>query len=305
MSKNLYRPETEDFWDDCIKNELSKKRKNNHSNLKTHFSENKNNSSENNINYNSNKGKKNKFLNKHKLIKKILNTEQSIPKIKEKNQSKQIEILTTLYKKEIFGKNKLQKELELKRENKIKAELENCTFKPEKKSNKNRSYEDGYKKYFGKKNIYDRDKYYKDKYKNKIKGAKKKIFEDQKGEKFAFKPKIEQKNINKVLYEDSFWEKQANNFNNKLFLWRYMKARKNEADKKKRLIWSMVKREKNHKNKSNENINGKRIITNNKTVHRSISQKDSLIYYKKSLHFTLLNYKTNNNDNNNESIKKN
>ena len=113
--------------------------------------------------------------------------------------------------------------------------------------------------------------------------------EEEENVKYPFKPEIIQKNINKVLYGNNYWEKQANNFSNQIFLWRYMKARKDESDKKKRLIWN-----KNRNINDNFDVNYNNILINNRFIHRSISQKDSLLY-KKSLHLSLLDFTTNNN----------
>ena len=301
MSTKLNRPEIDDFWDDCIKFEIPKKTKK--SGLKSNPIENTSynndyifiNINNNNINQRNNI----KFLKNHKLLKKILHTEESIPRNIKKKEEKEIEILISLYNKDITDNKRKQKELNNLREKKIKAELENCPFKPEKKCKRNKSYEETYKKNFGKNNIYERDKYYKNKYEKKIKEYKKeeKEGEIEENKLYSFRPKIEQKDINKVLYENNIWEKFSNNFSNKIFLWRYMKARKDELDKKKRLIWSMDKN--NKKINDNENINDKGIITkNNKNIHRSISQKDSLLY-KKTLHFSLLDFRTNHDEDNN------
>ena len=304
MSKNINRPEIGDFWDDCIKNDIPKKTK--QSKQKSNSKENNNYNNDifiNTNNTNINQRNNNKFLKNHKLLKKILHTEESIPRNLKKNEEKQIEILISLYNKDITNKKRKQKELNNLREKKIKAELENCPFKPEKKCKRNKSYEETYEKNFGKKNIYERDKYYKNKFEKKIKEYKKeeKEGEIEENKLYLFRPKIEQKDINKVLYGNNIWEKFSNNFSNKIFLWRYMKARKDELDKKKRLIWSMDKN--NKKNSDDENINDKRIITNNnknKNIHRSISQKDSLLY-KKTLHFSLLDFRTNHDEDNNNN----
>ena len=77
-----------------------------------------------------------------------------------------------------------------------------------------------------------------------------------------------------------------------------MKARKDESDKKKRLIWSM---DKNNNDDYYDIQNDKNKINSNRNIHRSISQKDSLLY-KQSLHFSLLDFKTNNENNNNENV---
>ena len=106
------------------------------------------------------------------------------------------------------------------------------------------------------------------------------------------------KNVNQILYGNNVWEERANNFSNKIFIWRYLKARKDESIKRKRLIWSMDKT-KNENCETNDNNNNSKngIINYNKNIQRSISQKDSLLY-QKSLHFSLLDFRTNNDDDN-------
>ena len=58
------------------------------------------------------------------------------------------------------------------------------------------------------------------------------------------------------------------------------------------------KKENDDTNGNNNDKNG--IINNNKNIQRSISQKDSLLY-QKSLHFSLLDFRTNNDDNDNNN----
>ena len=294
MSKNKKRPKIGDFWDDCIKFDLPKKSKQNQIKPKSNSIENIN------IDNNSYFRNNNRFLKNHKLLKNILRTEETIPKNKKKYKEKQIEKLISKYNEAILNKKRVQKELNQIREKKMMEELKDCTFKPEKKYKKNKSCEKAYNKNFGQKKIYDRDKYYKKKYENKMKELKKEVIEElEESENFPFKPKIEQKNIYQILYGNNLWEKRANNFSNKVFLWRYMKARQDESDKKKRLIWSLDKTNDDF----NNNDNGKLLINNNKIIHRSISQKDSLLY-KKSLHFSLLDFRTKNDEeeNNDENI---
>lgn len=302
MSININKPDIEDFWDDCVKNELPKKSKDNplkSNKQKVHISANiylLNN--RNNIN--SDRRKNNKILKKHKLLKEILSTEKLIPKNKKKSKDKQIEILTALYIKDIADKKRIQDELDKLRKKKKDAELENCSFKPKLINKRKNNYEDEYKKNFRGNRIYEREKFYKNNYENKIKLLKKEALEEE-NEKFVFRPQIEPKNVNKVLYANNLWEKRANNFANKLFLWRHMKARKEESDKKNRLIWSL---DKSH---NKELLNKGKIINNNKCAHRSISQKDYSLFYKLSLHSSLLDFPTNieddyNNNNSNISI---
>lgn len=283
-----------DFWDDCVKFELPK-------NIKLNQIRPKYNSIDNIniIDNNPNLRNKNKFLNNHKLLRNILRTEETIPKIKKKCKEKQIQIFISKYNKAILDKNRVQKELNQIREKKMKEEMKNCTFKPEKKYRKNGSCEKAYRKNFGQKKIYDRDKYYKKKYEKKMNELKKEVIEEiEESENFPFKPKIEQKNIYQILYGNNLWEKRANNFSNKVFLWRYMKARQDDSIKKKRQIWNL-----NKTNDDYDNYNENLLINNNKIIHRSISQKDSLLY-KKSLHLSLLEFKSNsdNEENNDKNI---
>ena len=84
-----------------------------------------------------------------------------------------------------------------------------------------------------------------------------------------------------------------------LFLRRYKKARDEENIKNKNKIWNM----KYYDN----NANNEYIKYNNKNIHKSISQKDSLLY-KQTLHNYLLEYESNSDDteenkNNKENIK--
>ena len=297
MSKNINRPEIEDFWDDCIKCELPKKSKKSNKSRLTIIESNSciNFNILNNIN-NTHRNK-HKYLKNHKLLLKILTTEESTSKNAKESQKKQIDILTSLYNKDILDKKRIQKDLNKLRENKEKEELTKCTFRPQKtKYRINKSYDESFKKNFGIKNIYERDRVYKKKYNKKIEELKKEVMEEkEESEKYPFMPTINQKDLNRVLYGNNYWEKKANNFSNKIFLWRYMKARKDESDKKKRLIWSI---DKNNDEDDNDNTNEKNINKNNKNIHRSISQKDSLLY-KASLHFSLLDFKTNDENNNN------
>lgn len=182
------------------------------------------------------------------------------------------------------------------REKKKDIELENCSFKPKLINKRKNNYEEAYKKNYGGKRINEREKIYKNNNENKMKILKKEALCEE-NEKFVFRPQIEPKNVNKVLYGNNLWEKRANNFTNRLFLWRYMKARIQESDKKKRLIWSL------DKSKNKELNREKRMINNNKCVNKSISQKDSL-FYKQSLHSSLLDFQNSmENDNNNSNIE--
>lgn len=296
MSKNTHKSELDDFWDDCIKyaqNKNKKEDKTNHRLIKSNSCVNFNLPiNDNNINTN-NKRKKNKLLKNHKLLDKILRTEESIPINMEKSKQKQIQILTALYNKDLLDKKRVNKEIDRLRKKIEKDELKDCSFKPKKKYRKNKSFDINYNKIFGKRDIYERDKIYKNHYKQKLKELQKELNEakeEEENEMTTFKPEITYKNLKKVLCGDSEWEKKANNYSNKYFLWRYMKARKDESDKKKRLIWSMDKN--NNNDDYDYNMNDTYLLSNNnKIVHRSISQKDSLLY-KKSLHNSLMSFQT-------------
>ena len=298
MSKKLNTPEIEDFWEDCMKFELTKKGNAKKARQKSNSIDISSIQNFNNIS-NYSQRKKNNCLNNHKLLKQILQTEQLFPRNNRNKVEKQVKILTSLYNKDFIDKKRKEKELNKLREIKISNELKNCPFKPE-KIYKNKNYEKNYKKKFAEKNIYERGNFYKNNYEKKIKELKKEALEDEENEKYPFKPTIEQKNVNQILYGKNLWEKRANNFSNKIFLWRYLKARKDESDKRKRLIWSMDKNTKENDDTidNNNNINYIKsgIINNNKNILRSISQKDSLLY-QKSLHFSLLDFRTNSDDN--------
>ncbi len=297
---SISRPEIDEFWDDCIKYEQKKNKidkKSHHGIIKSNscitF-----NTPNNNLFIDKIKRKKNTVLKKHKLIETILRSEMSIPINKEKSMRKQIEILTSLYNKDLLDKQRMKKELDNIRKKKEKEELKDCSFKPKneyKSKKRNKNYNEKYNKIFGEKDIYEREKIYKKNLEQKIDELKKEAIEmkEEENEMITFKPEIKQKNLEKVLSQNSIWEKKANNISNRYFLWRYMRARKEESDKKKRLVWSIDKKDDEY-DCSNYNDNDN---SNIKSVQRSISQKDSLVY-KKSLHISLLSFQTNNNSEN-------
>ena len=298
MSGKINSPDNQDFWDDGInfdEQKLTKKEnKNNHKMNKSKSCVILNTINENDS-YETKK--ENKLLRNHKLLKRILKTEESIPIKKEKKEKKQIDKLTKLYNKDISDRKRVEKDIKNLKEKLIKSELSGCTFKPQRNKAKNKSFDKAYKKYFGEKHIYQRGILYKKKCKKKLNELKKEVEEVENMESYPFKPEIKEKNLNKVLYGKNYWEEQANNLSNKIFLWRYMKARKDDSDKKKRLIWNICK---NNDDYNEENINDND-LNKPKVIYRSISQKNSLLY-KNSLHNILLSYKTNDNNNNNENI---
>ena len=304
MSKCLIRPQYEEFWDDCLKITPKKNTKKNELKLKN--SQNKAigiNVSKNNLgNYTKivpmhrNKSVKGKNYN---LLKQILTNEESVSKSIEKRKQAQINILSTLYNNHIIKLKKVQRETLKLKENLIQKEKKNCPFKPhfESKSTHRSSSEKMYKYGKGKK-IYERGKDFQNKLYTKLKTIKNNATILDKIE-YSFKPEINHNNIEKILYGNNFWDDFSHNLSNELFLRRYKKARDEENIKNKNKIWNI----KYYDN----NANNEYIKYNNKNIHKSISQKDSLLY-KQTLHNYLLEYESNSDDteenkNNKENIK--
>ena len=304
MSKCLIRPQYEEFWDDCLKITPKKNTKKNELKLKN--SQNKAigiNVSKNNLgNYTKivpmhrNKSVKGKNYN---LLKQILTNEESVSKSIEKRKQAQINILSTLYNNHIIKLKKVQRETLKLKENLIQKEKKNCPFKPhfESKSTHRSSSEKMYKYGKGKK-IYERGKDFQNKLYTKLKTIKNNATILDKIE-YSFKPEINHNNIEKILYGNNFWDDFSHNLSNELFLRRYKKARDEKNIKNKNKIWNI----KYYDN----NANNEYIKYNNKNIHKSISQKDSLLY-KQTLHNYLLEYESNSDDteenkNNKENIK--
>ena len=304
MSKCLIRPQYEEFWDDCLKITPKKNTKKNELKLKN--SQNKAigiNVSKNNLgNYTKivpmhrNKSVKGKNYN---LLKQILTNEESVSKSIEKRKQAQINILSTLYNNHIIKLKKVQRETLKLKENLIQKEKKNCPFKPhfESKSTHRSSSEKMYKYGKGKK-IYERGKDFQNKLYTKLKTIKNNATILDKIE-YSFKPEINHNNIERILYGNNFWDDFSHNLSNELFLRRYKKARDEENIKNKNKIWNI----KYYDN----NANNEYIKYNNKNIHKSISQKDSLLY-KQTLHNYLLEYESNSDDteenkNNKENIK--
>ena len=305
MSKCLIRPQYEEFWDDCLK--ITPKKNTKKSELKLKNSQNKAigiNVSKNNLgNYTKivpmhrNKSVKGKNYN---LLKQILTNEESVSKSIEKRKQAQINILSTLYNNHIIKLKKVQRETLKLKENLIQKEKKNCPFKPhfESKSTHRSSSEKMYKYGKGKK-IYERGKDFQNKLYTKLKTIKNNATILDKIE-YSFKPEINHNNIEKILYGNNFWDDFSHNLSNELFLRRYKKARDEENIKNKNKIWNIKYYD---NNANNEYIK----YNNNKNIHKSISQKDSLLY-KQTLHNYLLEYESNiddteENKNNKENIK--
>ena len=236
----------------------------------------------------------------YNLLKQILTNEESVSKSIEKRKQAQINILSTLYNNHIIKLKKVQRETLKLKENLIKKEKKNCPFKPhfESKSTHRSSSEKMYKYGKGKK-IYERGKDFQNKLYTKLKIIKNNATILDKIE-YSFKPEINHNNIERILYGNNFWDDFSHNLSNELFLRRYKKARDEENIKNKNKIWNMKYYD---NNANNEYIK----YNNNKNIHKSISQKDSLLY-KQTLHNYLLEYESNSDDteenkNNKENIK--
>ena len=293
MSKlNLTRPQHEEFWDDCIK--LSPK---------------KNVKFKDDLYYNSRsilinlqKNKRNKIIfrqknssikdQNHKLIKKVLTTEESMSRSIEKRKLKQINILTSLYNNHILKKRQIQNVTDKLKEDLILKEKKMCTFKPKyftkhrAISERNFKNENITSNTNNTKKIYEISKEFKDKLYTKLKYIKRKTQKDN-SEEYPFQPDIRPKNIGRVLYGNNFWEDKANNLSNEIFLRRYKKAREEDNYKKSKKIFYYYSVCENGNNEGN-NKSKKKIV-------KSISQKNSLIF-RQTLHNYLLEFETNDED---------
>ena len=293
MSKlNLTRPQHEEFWDDCLK--LSPK---------------KNVKFKDDLYYNSRsilinlqKNKRNKIIfrqknssikdQNHKLIKKVLTTEESMSRSIEKRKLKQINILTSLYNNHILKKRQIQNVTDKLKEDLILKEKKMCTFKPKyftkhrAISERNFKNENITSNTNNTKKIYERSKEFKDKLYTKLKYIKRKTQKDN-SEEYPFQPDIRPKNIGRVLYGNNFWEDKANNLSNEIFLRRYKKAREEDNYKKSKKIFYYYSVCENGNNEGN-NKSKKKIV-------KSISQKNSLIF-RQTLHNYLLEFETNDED---------
>ena len=190
----------------------------------------------------------------------------------------------------VKGKNyKLIKKVILK-------EKKNCTFKPKNYAKHRSVSEKCIKKTNKTKNIYERCQEFKDKLYTKLKEIKHQAHKKEK-EEYPFQPELNHNNIGRILYGDNYWEELANNLSNEIFLRRYKKAREEENEKKKKLILNFY----NVNDSINDEANNK---PKNIKFHKSISQKNSLIY-RQTLHNYLLEYETNDEDNSNENKKNN
>ena len=297
MLKNNITPlQYEEFWDDCIKlqpkknKKIKKRSKSNKKQITLEPQKKVNNKIIFRENNNSVKGKN------YKLIKKVLTTEESIHNSMEKKKQKRITILASIYDDHISKKKKAQDETFKLKENLILKEKKNCTFKPKNYAKHRSVSEKCIKKTNKTKNIYERCQEFKDKLYTKWKEIKHQEHKKEK-EEYPFQPELNHNNIGRILYGDNYWEELANNLSNEIFLRRYKKAREEENEKKKKLILNFY----NVNDSINDEVNNK---PKNIKFHKSISQKNSLIY-RQTLHNYLLEYETNDEDNSNENKKNN
>ena len=294
MSKSIRIQESNDFWNDCLTENI------------TYINSSNNNKKKNLKLNNSNSN----FLNKSKRNKKIYryNTKPTFYKseiinqdliIEENNKPENnkrilqsIEHMISLYNKAMASKEMQKKNIAQKNEKTLKIEKNSCTFKP--KLYKNKSLQKKLKKDFGNSTIYERGLKFQQKRIEKMA----KLFEEnyQKDNViYPFHPDVTSKNLNHVFYSDNFCKEQADNDSNKIFLFRLMKAREEKEFKKKCL---------------ENNVNKKLEINWScpKKLKRSVSQKDSLLI-KRTLHNNLLSLKclethNTNEENNNDMDKK-
>lgn len=214
-----------------------------------------------------------------KNLKKALIKEESKPRNKQKKQIQIDNIFINLYKKDKLSRELWTKNNNLQKEKFYKSKIKECTFRPEK--SKNKIIEKKINELYKNTDIYERNIKLKQKYNEKIAfmfNEKNKINNNYTNSECCFHPNIkENKNVNKLLYDENIWKNLADNDSTKLFLLRYMKARENEFDKRERLNSPV-----------NKNINNN--FSYPKKMIRSLSQKDSLII-RKNLHKTLHSFK--------------
>lgn len=167
----------------------------------------------------------------------MLTTEESVHKSMEKKKQKRIKILASIYDNHILKKIKAQEEANKLKENLILKEKKDCTFKPKNYSKYRSASEKSIKYSSSTKKIYERSQEFKDKKYTKLKEIKRQSHKKSK-EEYPFQPELNHNNIARILYGDNIWEELANNLSNEIFLRRYKKAREEENEKKKKLIFN-------------------------------------------------------------------
>ena len=276
MSKSkLKKLDSNDFWNDCLKENISTINHNNSKFSKT--------ISLNNLPVYIYNKKRNKRLyryetkpsfQKSSIIQNALNSEENEKSGNHKKVKESINYMVSLYNRGMASKEKKKKTMEQSRQKHINVVKKECSFKP--KKYKNISLQKKIKKNFGNSTIYERGIKFQQ---NKM-AKMAKLFEKNYKENnivYPFHPNVSFKNLNHVFFSDNFCKEQADNDSNKIFLSRLMKAREEEEYKKNCL----------------ENKINKKNIYNlgySKRLKKSLSQKDSLLF-RKNLHNTLLNLK--------------
>ena len=296
MSNTKKKQDNNDFWNDCLKENITynKSLYNNEKSPKIN-----NIKINNNINNYPSKIKRNKKIYRYntkpsfqnsEIIKEALIIEENNKPENNKKIIQSIEHMISLYNKGMSSKETRKKIIAQNSEKNLKIEKEACSFKPKKYRNK--SLQNKIDKDYGNSTIYERGI----KYQQKRMAKMAKLFEENYQKDniiYPFHPDVTFKNLNHVFYSDNFCKDQTDNDSNKIFLFRLMKAREEEEYKKACL----------------ENNVNKRLEINwscPKKLKRSVSQKDSLLI-KRTLHNALLSLKclqthnSNENDNDNEN----
>jgi len=302
----------DDFWNDCISDPYSKPKLNktlnankknkaqNTKSIKTYFNDSKSfykSKMKYFIDFNNNERVnpqvtlKQISKNNRKNIKEALIKENLMPLIENKKKEKVIQKFIDIYNKDITSKNQKYKNEQKQKLQKEKSQVEECTFKPEKCTNKR--LENKINRKFDGMDIYERNVKFKQKHNEKVAflfNEITKINNSYKSSQCFFQPSILNTNVDKILYDpNNIWQEKADNDSNKLFLLRYIKARDKEFNKKEKLNNSVNKKLKNS-------------LTHPKRMTRAISQKDSLVY-KKNLHNILYSLGNLLVDENDEDVK--
>lgn len=279
MSKSKKKPESNDFWNDCLKETVIYSNPPNNNQKSQKF---KNIKINTNNNY-TGKMKRNRKLYRYntkptfqnsEIIKEALIIEENNKPENNKRIIESIEHMISLYNRGMASKETQRKNIAENSQKNLKIEKEKCSFKP--KQYRNKSLQKKINKDYANSTIYERGL----KYQQKRMAKMAKLFEENYQKYnivYPFHPDVTYKDLNHVFYSDNFCKEQADNDSNKIFLFRLMKAREEEEYKKTCM----------------ENYVNKKLEINwscPKKLKRSVSQKDSLLM-KKSLHNTLLSVK--------------
>ena len=283
MSKTKKSQDSNDFWTDCLTENIAYLKNSSNSKKNPKLLINSNNTFNDNNIHNKNQRKKNQKLYRYntkptfipsEIIKQDLLIEENNKPENNKKIIKSIKHMVSLYNKGMAMKETHRKNMIQKREKNSGLEKEKYSFKP--MLYRNKSMQKKINTNYGRSTIYERGVKYQQKKLEKIA----KLFEEHKqkdNEIYSFRPDITYKNLNNVFNSDNFFKEQADNDSNKLFLFRLMKARE----------------EKEYKRNCLENNVNKKLEINwsfPKKLKRSVSQKDSLVI-KRNLHDNILSLK--------------